>query len=185
MYPATDATRRLGQIRRLSRLLVMSCTLLMIGLPLALLLYWGNADHRDLVLRAGLPITAANGALTATQRVCGALLSMLPLGLLLVGLSHARHCFKGFACGRIFTAESVVLLRRFAGWVSLSVLASIVVGGLFSVLLTMNNPPGMRHIAIAVGSANLFTWLFAAMIWLMAAIIGEGQHLADENASFV
>ena len=49
----------------------------------------------------------------------------------------------------------------------------------------MNNPPGMRHLSVSFGSDQVFTLFFAGMVWLMAAVIGQGQKLAEENASFI
>ncbi|EWS62519.1 hypothetical protein Y695_04255 [Hydrogenophaga sp. T4] len=52
-------------------------------------------------------------------------------------------------------------------------------------LLTLHNPPGLRHLALGIGSDHLFTFFFAGLVWLMAAVIGQGQALAEENERFV
>ena len=102
-----------------------------------------------------------------------------------MGLWQARRCFAGFARGQLFTGMAVTCLRRFAACMGGSALASLVTGPTLSVLLTWGNPPGLRHLAVGVGSDQLFTLLFAAVVWLMAAVIGQGEALAQENASFV
>lgn len=185
MDVSSDAKERVNQVRRLSRWLMSACTVFMVLLPVVLLGYWSSAEPRELVMRANLPPSALTGPLTIAQRLLSAVLSLVPLLLMMIGLLQARRCFAGFAHGRIFTAEAVTLLRRFAGWMALSVMASVVVAALLSAVLTMNNPPGMRHLAVSVGSPHVFMLFFSAMTWLMAAIIGQGQQLADENASFV
>ncbi len=114
-----------------------------------------------------------------------AVLGVVPLVLLARGLWEARNCFRQFAQGQVFTASAVQGLRRFAAWVMASALASMLTGPAMSVVLTLHNPPGMRHLAIALSSDYLFTLLFAGVVWLMAAVIGQGQALADENAAFV
>lgn len=109
----------------------------------------------------------------------------VPLALLLTGVNQARRCFVLFAQGRVFTAQATDLLRRFAGWVAGAALAALVAGAATSVLLTLHNPIGQRHLAIGIGSDHLFTLFFAGLVWLMAAVIGQGQALAEENQGFV
>lgn len=173
------------RIRRISRTLAVTCVVLMGALPVSVLIYWVVADGGALAVRANLPARAIQAPLLLSQRIAGALVTEIPLGLLVVGLWQARKCFTLFAAGQVFTAEAVGYLRRFAGWVLASVAASIIASPVLSVVLTLHNPPGMRHLAIGIGSDQIFTLFFAGMVWLMAAVIGQGQALAEENASFV
>ncbi|MEO5796547.1 MAG: DUF2975 domain-containing protein [Rhodoferax sp.] len=172
-------------LRRTSHILAAACGLLVWALPLAVLACWALADVSTLASQAHLAPGAIQGALTPLQRVAGALLTCVPVGLLLRGLWTARQCFQGFARGHVFTPQAVQGLRHFAAWVMASVVAGMLLVPALSVLLTLNNPPGMRHLAIALGSDHIFTLLFAGVVWLMAAIIGQGQALAEENAAFV
>jgi hypothetical protein len=173
------------RIQSLSRLLAAACSLLVAALPIAVFAYWLLADAAELAMRANLSSLAIQAPLQTWQRVAGALITQVPLALLLLGLWQARKCFKLFAEGQVFTAQAVSLLRRFAGWVAASVAAAIVAEAAISVVLTLQNLPGTRHVAIGIGSDQLFTLFFAGMVWLMAAVIGQGQLLAEENASFV
>ncbi|MCX7175625.1 MAG: DUF2975 domain-containing protein [Proteobacteria bacterium] len=173
------------RIRRLSRLLAISCLLLIVALPIAVAVYWASADATSLAVRANLPANAIQGSLLAWQRGVGALITGVPLALLMLGLWEARKCFKLFAVGRIFTAEAVRCLSRFAGWATAAVVAGIVADTATSVLLTLNNPPGTRSLAVSFGSDQILMLLFSGMVWLMAAVISQGQALAEENATFI
>lgn len=173
------------RIRNLSRALAATCSLLIVALPVAVFAYWALADMAEISLRAGLSGSAVQAPLQTGQRFAGALIAQVPLALLSLGLWQARECFKLFAAGQVFAARAVSFLRRFAGWVAASVAAGIVAQSAISVALTLNNPPGMRHLAISIGSDQLFALFFAGMVWLMAAVIGHGQTLAEENAGFV
>ena len=90
-----------------------------------------------------------------------------------------------FAQGQVFTLQATALLGRFAGWVAWAALASMLAGSATSVLLTLNNPPGQRHLSVGIGSDLVFTLFFAGLVWLMAAVIAQGQTLAEENEGFV
>ena len=185
MTSSLAETAHRQRIRQLSRVLAVACLWLIVLLPVAVVGYWLAADGPQLAVRAQLPVQAIQAPLMVWQRWAGALLSMLPLSLLLTGLWEARRCFQRFVAGEIFSAGTVRCLRRFAGWVMASVAAGMATATAISVLLTINNPPGMRHLAISVGSDQVFTLFFAGMVWLMAAVIGEARELADENAAFV
>lgn len=180
MYTSSDPAR----IRRLSRVLARACEGLVLALPLAVAAYWGVADAGSLAASAGLPPLAVLG-LEPWQRAAGAAISLLPVALLMAGLWQARRFFRLFAAGQVFTADAVRCLRRFAGWVMVSVAARVVAGAALSVVLTVLNPAGMRHLAIGVSSDLVLALLFAGMVWVMAAVIGLGQALAEENATFI
>ena len=119
------------------------------------------------------------------QRVAAAAVMAVPQVILVLGVRRAQTCFALFAQGEVFSSRTTALLRQFAGWVAAAALATILASTLVSVLLTQTNPPGLRQLAIGVGSNHVFTLFFAATVWLMAAVIGQGQALAEENQRFV
>jgi hypothetical protein len=105
--------------------------------------------------------------------------------MLLTGVWQAKRCFAQFAQGQVFTQDATAHLRRFAGWVAAAALSAVVAGAVTSVLLTLGNPPGARQLAVGINTNHLFTLFFAALVWLMADVIGQGQALAEENERFV
>lgn len=173
------------RIRRMSRVLASACLLLIVALPIAVMVGWYVADASQLAARANLPADAIRSPLLAWQRIVGAVATETALAFLLIGLWEARACFRLFAAGQVFTSQAARRLRNFAGWVLGSVVAGIVATAAITAVLTMNNPPGMRHLAVSVGSDQVFMLLFAGMVWLMAAVIGQGTSMAEENATFV
>lgn len=173
------------RVRRISRWMVAACWVLLITLPLALVVYWATASEALLATHAHLPVQAVSTPLVGWQRLAGAAVTALPLGLLLAGVWQARRCFGMFAQGQVFTLQATALLGRFAGWVAWAALASMLASSATSVLLTLNNPPGQRHLAVGIGSDLVFTLFFAGLVWLMAAVIAQGQTLAEENEGFV
>ncbi|MDD2770306.1 MAG: DUF2975 domain-containing protein [Methylococcus sp.] len=183
--PVASAASRLAHIRRLSRWMGWACLALVVVLPITLMVYWATAEAPELAMQGNLPATALQAPLQAWQRWACAAVTAVPLGMMLMGLRQARRCFVQFADGQIFTAQATAHLRRFAMWVAAAALGAIVSGAITSVLLTLHNPPGMRHLSIGVGSSQVLTLFFAAVVWLMADIIGQGQSLAEENDAFV
>jgi Protein of unknown function (DUF2975) len=172
-------------MQRISGWLASTCLLLIVVLPLLVFYYWAVADTGLLAVHANMLPSLIQAPLQDWQRVAGALITCLPVALMMRGLWEARLCFKQFAAGQVFTAQAVRQLRSFAGWIMASSLASILIGPVMSVVLTFNNAAGNRHVAIGIGTDHVLTLLFAAVVWVMAAVIAQGQVLAEENSSFV
>jgi DNA-binding Xre family transcriptional regulator len=145
----------LQRIRRISRWMVLACWALLITLPVALVAYWAMASEAMLAGHANLPAQAVTAPLALWQRVAGGMVMGVPLSLLLVGVWQARRCFTLFASGQVFTRQTTELLRRFAGWVAWAALAALLSGSACSVLLTLNNPPGQRHLMPIVVQLDL------------------------------
>ncbi|MFV0664870.1 DUF2975 domain-containing protein [Denitromonas sp.] len=180
--PVSDTSHR---IQRTSRVLAAVCLALIVALPATVLLYWWLAEPAELARQVNVSAEAVMAPLQPWQRALGGALTLLPVALLVSGLVQARRCFRLFAAGRVFVAESTGYLSRFAGRVAASVAVGMLCSTVLSVVLTVNNPPGMRQVAIGVGSNEILSLLFAGMVWLMAAVIGQGQSLAEENDAFV
>ena len=180
-----SANQHLQRIRRISRVMALACLALIVLLPVALVYYWATTSAPELAVQGNLQASAIQGPLMLWQRLTGAAVTAVPLVLLLVGVWQAKSCFDMFVQGRVFTASAVDRLRRFAGWAAAAAFAAIVAGAATSVLLTLNNPPGMRQLSLGVSSNHVFTLFFAGLVWLMADVIGQGQALAEENERFV
>jgi Protein of unknown function (DUF2975) len=175
----------LQRIQRVSRIMVRICLAMVVLMPLALVIYWATASAPELATQGNLQASVIRAPLQIWQRVAATLVSGVPLACLLIGVWQAKLCFAQFAKGDVFTASAVGYLRRFAGWTAAAALAAIVAGAAISILLTINNPPGTRQLALGISSNQVFTLFFAALVWLMADVIGQGQALADENQQFV
>jgi Protein of unknown function (DUF2975) len=183
---STTAADPLQRIRRISQAMVWACWALVILMPVALVYYWATTHAPDLAAQYGnLQASALLAPLQPWQRVAAAAVTAIPLVLLLVGVWQAKRCFAQFATGQLFTAQATVHLRRFAGWMAAAALAAIVAGAATSVLLTLQNPPGTRYLAVGISSTHVFSFFFAALVWLMADVMSQAHALAEENAHFV
>ena len=173
------------RVRRNSRWMLAACWGLLLVLPVALVGYWAVAPGAMLVGHANLSHQEIQGPVAAWQRVAAGAAMSVPLALLLAGVWQAKRCFEMFARGQVFTLQATALLGRFAGWIAWAALASMLASSATSVLLTLNNPPGQSHLSVGIGSDQVLTLFFAGTVWLMAAVIAQGQSLAEENEGFV
>ena len=174
---AQSRTPNYQRIRRLSQVLEWACLGLIAVLPVAVATYWTVPDAPS--------FSDMTGTLAMWQRLTVVLISELSLALLLTGIWQARKCFKKFAAGAVFSSESVLSLKRFAGWAGAFVVASVLSDAAISVVLSFNHPMGQRQISIGVGLDHLCMLFFVCMVWLMAAVIAQGQILAEDNATII
>jgi hypothetical protein len=175
----------LARIHALSQRLAWCCLALLWSMPILVVAYWLWADTADLAARSSLMAMPVAHPLLLWQRLAGATVSLVPLGLLLTGLWHARCCFLRFAEGGFFELGNIERLRQFAAWTFASVAAAIASEPILSVLLTFYNAPGHRQVSIGFSSEHLFALVAAAMVWLIAAVMTHACRLAEENAQFI
>ena len=178
----------LQRLSAISRLLGWVCIALMVFLPVSVLVAWLGYDTMgpSLVDRLGLSRDHAIPEHLSPQQVgLGLAVMMAPVCIMVFGLWHLRHLLSGFGAGRIFTADNTRALKIFA-W---SVLAVIVVqfftDALLSLVLTLNNPPGQRVLALGFSTDQVVAFFFGAVFVLIARVLEEGRKLADENASIL
>ena len=183
--PVTPLEPNMQRLQRLSHMLALACWVLILALPPLFAWFWAVAPPDQVAARINLPTDAVQGPLMLWQRFAGGCISGVPLALLLLGLWHARRCFGLFAGGQIFTLQAVIAMRRFACLATASFASSFLASAVLSTLITFNNRVGTRQLAIGVSTDQVIALFFAGMVWLMAAVIAQGLHLAEENANFV
>jgi hypothetical protein len=170
--------------RRLSQVMAVFCLVLIAVMPLGVVSYWGMTDVAE-IARDALPPMELQETLLPWQRILAGLISAIPLAVFAVGLWQARQFFRRYSAGQIFSSRAAHNLSRFAGWTLASVIVSILCQPAVTTVLTLTYPEGSRILMVSISSQKVFLMFFAAMVYLMANIIRQGQRLAEENATIV
>jgi len=123
--------------------------------------------------------------ITPAVQVCGALISLLPLGLSIFGMLQVWFLFGEYAQGRIFTAIASKRLRRLAWSLIGAAATQIIARTLHGLVLTMNNPPGKKMLIFNISSNDYSFIIFGVMLLGIAWVMVEATRLAQENAEFV
>ncbi|MFN3232915.1 MAG: DUF2975 domain-containing protein [Alphaproteobacteria bacterium] len=118
-------------------------------------------------------------------KLLGFLISMIPAGALLYGLWRLQDAFSRFAAGEFFSRETIRCIRTFALMVLLQALLRPIASSMLSVLLTLQNPPGEKALAIRFGSGELEMLFVGGLFFAVAHLMAEGRRIADENAQIV
>lgn len=178
----TPAVRRL---RTLSGILHRILSVLLVGLPVGILCLAAFAPGMALQSQAvtGLPVDRA-AEMPWLLRL-GIAVGSIPTLILLVGLARLRSLFRQLASGPVFSLDGARALRDFAAAVLAYALLRPVVGAAQSVLLTMVNPPGQRHLAISLGSGDLVAVLVGFVFLAVSWILVEGHRVAEDSEGIV
>ena len=104
------------------------------------------------------------------------------LGWLLVALARA---FARFRAGEVFTPQTCRMVRN-AGIAGLfNALYLLVMPTVTVLLLTMNNPPGQRMLAVGLSSHQLFSLMMAIFLLVVGHVLALGTALDEDSRSIV
>lgn len=175
----------LSRIKRISRVMQRICAAAVVLIPLTIVGMWATFEwwgptHPDLA-----PIPDVPHTLTLPVRLLATAVGLLQASIAVFAVWRLRQLFALYAEGQIFTAGNPRCLRHFAAAVCAFAVAKPITGALLSAVLTMNNPPGHRQIAITFGSSELTTLFIGCVFLVIAWIMGEAQALAEEQAEIV
>lgn len=162
------------------RLLVLAGAAVLLILPP---LFWSDPDW----VRAAAPNIAGVDLAEATpaQRWRGLLGSLPAVALGLFLLWTLWRLFGEFAAGRALGRPALAGLRRFA-WALLAVaLAQPLLGGLMSVLLTLDAPPGQRQLVLSIGWHDYMALLLATVLLSIAHVMHAAVLAVEDNEGFV
>lgn len=175
--------RRLIRLRRLSSTMAVLCVAVLLLLVALMVFYFATTPWTTLVSHLGMAKTDAPGNETLL-RICGGLITLLPLTALGLGLMAARSCFVNLAHGEVFSHGVVAGLRGFAFWLLLSTLLQVMAGAALSILFSLG-AGGPGQLAISLGSDTLLALLFAGTVLVISTVMSEAVYVAQDNAQIV
>ena len=168
----------------LSIVLSLGCALLAASLP-ALAVYVASASPQIIIDNLHLQVPRAAGSLSTFQRICIGAVSTIPPLFQAYGLLSARRCFNSFARGEHFNMEVVRGLRGFAIGLFFWPVAAFLAKPLRTFVATLDAAPGGHEVSIGIDTGQVFTLVFAGILWQIAGVMTRARRLAEENAQFV
>ncbi|MEC8859227.1 MAG: DUF2975 domain-containing protein [Pseudomonadota bacterium] len=179
------AMNHLVRIGRISRLMQIACTLYLVLAPVMLLVIWLSFETLGPRWQTLQQLPIRPEYVGTLNLVLGAMVSAIPLGLMMWGVWHLRILFGQFRRGEIFNDSAAAHLLVFARMLFITVLISPLISALLSLVLTMNNPPGQRAITLSTGSNDLAQLFIAGLLLAVAWVLREGHRIQSENEAFV
>lgn len=93
--------------------------------------------------------------------------------------------FRAYRDGAVFTPEAGRRLRFVGIAFCAYPFVQALVTALGSVLLTLGNPPGARHLAISFEAAHLIIGIAGALLIVVGWVLVEAARIADDNRQIV
>ncbi len=119
--------------------------------------------------------------LTLTTRILATIASLLLCSITMYALKVLINLFRSYERNEIFTLDNVMRYQKLGYSLFYWVGASIVYGALMSVILSFNNPPGERMLAVGFEGLDFLTLVLGFIILIISWVMKEGYILADEN----
>ena len=177
---------RSGRLQRVSRVMRYICLFGVWISPVCLLVLWfSDGDTSMKMIAHHAHLNTDNISITFTTRVLGFLINSISVAIIIYSLIQLGELFRLYSEGEIFGSDNVNRFLKFARSLFALGIINPVVGGLLSVILTMNNPPGERQFAIGFGSGDASNFFIATIFLVIAWVMAEGHELSKENAQII
>ncbi len=144
---------------------------------------WGVPGHAHSQIKEASGVDIDQMALHT--QVAGGLWSLLPAGIVLLGLRRLWQLFGEYALGRVFSHRALVSLRGFARCVLATAFTSPIYGAVLSVIVTFDRRPGTRLLNLQFSSDDYAMLLIGAVLLAIASVMAEAARVAEDNAGFV
>jgi len=177
------------RIKSVSKFFRIFFQIVFIIMPLIFIYSW-VVSAQEVVLPGGVIHTSSVPAayrnhifhvLTASENFMAALVSAVPLCVVLFIIYSLIKLFKLYEQGEIFSLANVRYFRN----IGYAMLALQVVDPFYQLamgyVLTVNNPPGKGYMAITFDQNNIEGVLCALVIILISWIMAEGCKLREEQ----
>ena len=134
------------------------------------------------VVPVGLPMLHG---LNIETRALGFLVTMIPVGMAMLGIYFLIRLFKLYEMGKIFELNSVRCFRSLGYVLLVSQGLCVVYDVLISLVLTWQRPVDDRVISISMSSTNLAVILAGCLLLLVSWVMLEGCKLNEEQKLIV
>lgn len=131
-----------------------------------------------------LPVRV-NHDVSSLCRFLAFMADMVPLSAAIYGLLRLRDLFSLYEDGLIFTERNVRCLRSLGKTLLVWVGCDIVRYTLLSLILSLENPPGHRVLAVGLNSGD-FTAVFVGIVVIIISwVMDEARKLEEDQALIV
>ena len=180
------------EIQRYSRNIRVVLQALMLLLPLSVVYFWAFVQTPwDFLTTTGIiqfshDISSyTSQPLSIETRMWALVVSLLPCGVIFYALLILTKLFKSYEASEVFTVETVKYYRKLGLSFFYWAFGGLVYGGLISVVLSFNNPPGQRILSISFTGLDVVTLFCGMIVLVISYVMNEAQKIADEQRNTI
>jgi|GEM_PF-2236423 len=173
-------TLKQSQVQWLCRWMRRLSLFWMVFLPLAVLVIWAALPWIPDMLRdsffKGMPVTQT----TPLVRISGMLASVPGIFLHILLFFQLAKLLGLWERGNIFDESNVRCFSRLGVYYLWGALIGVLQRALYSVALSISNPPGTRHLSLGLSSDDLSSVAVGLFLWLVAYVLQQAYLLKRE-----
>lgn len=109
------------------------------------------------------------------------LISMIPGGIIMYGLSQLIMVFKNYSQGNVFVYHNVLAYKKLVYTLFAWVIGGLIYDALISVVLSFANPPRQRMLTLSLSGIDLVSLITGAVVILIAKVMQQAQKLEEES----
>jgi len=178
----TDTNKNMDLIRKSSRRIIWTLYIWRGLIPLATCLIWLFINKLPgIILQEILP-DFVQFPLPLPVRLAGLAVTMIPVGIMIYGITTLIQLFRLYQCGKIFQSENVACLKRLSGTLLILGFTGILTNSLLSVVLTLHHPPGERMITFGIMGQDITLFILGYVLMTIARVMQEGCRLQQEQS---
>lgn len=173
-----------NRIEALSRKLRYILSSILVLVPTATVLYWTFFNILPASLRDNLPLTIEQN-LSLGVKFLALSVSAIPMTIKIAGVWILIKLFRLYEQGHIFTSSNVGCVRNLGKILIIWFVSTPIHIALLSIVLTFQNEPGERILAVRLESADVTALLVGVMLLVISWVMDEGRKLEDEQQYIV
>lgn len=177
----TDTNQNIDLIRKSSRRIIWALYIWRGVIPLATCLMWLFINKLPWISQEILP-DFVQLPLPLSIRLAGLAVTMIPVGIMIYGITTLIHLFRLYQCGKIFQSENVACLKRLSGTILVLGVTGIITDTLLSVVLTLHHPPGEHMITFGMTDKDITLFILGYVLMTIARVMQEGCRLQQEQS---
>lgn len=172
-------------IQLLARILHAVTVLCLAVLPLIVIYLAATTPISPETMDARYPHLSVSENLQPVPLWGSVALTILPAVILWLTLNQLRHLTKRTGKGLVLTEQSARHVTRIGFGLLCLALLSLLLWPLQSILLTWNNPVGMRSVSVGLSTSDVGFFLGGALLSLLGLAMRDAAQAVDENRAFV
>ncbi|MCG8553290.1 MAG: DUF2975 domain-containing protein [Desulfobacterales bacterium] len=176
----TDKNKNIDLIRKSSRRIIWALYIWRGIIPLATCLIWLFINKMPGMIQDILP-DFVQLPLPLPIRLAGLAVTMIPVSIMIYGITTLIQLFRLYQCGKIFQAENVACLKRLSGTILVLGVTGIITDSLLSVVLTLHHPPGEHMITFGLTDKDITLFILGYVLMTIARVMQEGCRLQQEQ----
>jgi len=172
----------INRIRSMSRVFRIIFYSLAVIVPVGFAVYWTFHNSLPANIRLStMEFPMTSGGIDSFNRALCAAAGIIPLAVNVGILITLARLFGMYEHGDILTAGNVRCVRRLGILFIAYFAADIIHTPLFSLALTITNPPGQRQLSLGLSSDGIGALLTGLVIIVIARVMDEGRAASDEQ----